>query len=64
VEDTPQEEGSCNEDEEEDGRETFAKLSVTPVIKRDTSVATVLSIHGIDPVINKTGPRDWVKDEK
>jgi len=37
VEGTFLEEGICKEDEEEEqGQETYAKLSVTPVIKRDT----------------------------
>jgi len=30
------EEDLCNKDKEEEGRETYMKLSATPVIKRDT----------------------------
>jgi len=64
VEDISHEEDSCNEDEEGDDRETFAKLSVTLVTKKDISVAIALSICGINPITNKTGPRDQVKDER
>ncbi len=58
------EEGLCNEDGEEEDQEISVKLSATPVIKRDTSVATVLVIHGTNPAINKAGPHNQVKDEK
>jgi len=53
-------EGSCKEGE---GRETYAKLSVTPVIKRDISVATAPSTPGTDKNLRIHGTHE-VKDEK
>ena len=45
AEDMYPEEGSYR-DKEEGCKETSAKLSATHVIRKDTSVAIVLSIHG------------------
>ncbi len=61
--DTYRKEDSCNEDEEEEGQEIYAKLSAIHVIKRDTSVATAHSTCGTHKII-KTHGIDEAKDEK
>jgi len=53
----------CNAVGEEEEQGTYTKLSVTPAIKKDTSVTIAPSIRGTDPVTNKIGPRVLVKDE-
>ncbi len=55
-------EDSCKREEEEDN-EIYMKLSVTPVTGRDTLVATVPSICGINNLIGITGISK-VKDER
>ncbi len=56
-------EDSCNAEEEEEDREIYVKLSVTPVIKRVTSVAIALSIHGINQTAGIHGINE-ARDEK
>jgi len=59
------EEGSCKEIKEGEDKEIYAKSSVTPVTKRDTSVAIAPSIHGIGKIVTgKTGSHIKVKDTK
>jgi len=41
---------------------TYAKLSVTPVIKRDISAVTALNILGTEPTISKIGHHAQAKD--
>jgi len=55
-------EDSSNAEEEAEGRETYRKLSAIHAIKRDTSVVTAPSIHGIDPTISATGPQTPAED--
>ncbi len=50
--------------EEEEGKETYVKLSVIPVIKRDTLVTTAPSTHGINNRARITGTNDQVREEK
>ncbi len=60
----PQEEDSSNEEEEEEDKEIYEKLSVTPVVKRDTSVATAPATCGINQMISVTGLHALVKRGK
>jgi len=53
----------CSADKEEEDREIYTKLSVTPVIKRDTSVATALSTRGINQTAGTPGTNK-AKDER
>ena len=55
-------EDTCKGDEAEEIRETYAKLSVIHVTKRDISVATAPSIHGTSPMDRVTGSHILVKD--
>jgi len=45
-------EDSCKGEEEEEGKEIYAKLSVIPVTKRGNLVATAPSIHGTGRLVN------------
>jgi len=56
-------EDSCNVGKEEEGNGIYAKLSVTTVIKRDTSVTIALSTPGTDNPKGATGPKE-VKDKR
>ncbi len=62
VEDMYHAEDLCREEEEE-SKEIYMKLSVTPAIKRDTLVAIAPSIPGIRNHEGTTGVNK-VKDEK
>ncbi len=66
AEDIIPEEGTCKEDAGEGRHETYVKLSVTHVIKKDISVATAPSIRGTNPLKedNATGLHIQVKDAK
>ncbi len=60
----PQEEDSSNEEEEEEDKEIYGKLSVIPVIRRDTSVATAPATCGINQTTSVTGLHVLVKRRK